>query len=199
MPYRKKINELITIRNNKINEANKLDKEITKLKSQLEDSATALLIIQTVAQQTQEQLEYRISELVTLALSSVFEDPYEFKVEYVVKRDKTEANFWFMRNDTYIHPLDAAGGGAVDVAAFALRATLWSMSSKTTDNVIILDEPFKHLSSDLQQKAGHMVKEISKKLNLQFIIVSHIENLINEADQIIEVKRKKGISTAEIL
>lgn len=171
--------------------------EIVEAKRRYRHAEEALMILQIVSKQTQEQLEYRISELVTLALEAVFDDPYKFKVVYETKRNKTEARLWLERNGSLIDPLDSAGGGVVDVASFALRVALWSLANPKTDSVIILDEPFKHLSSDLQAKAGQMLKEISTRLGLQILMVSHIEELVDEADKVFQVSQSKGISNVE--
>ena len=56
------------------------------------DVEEAQRIIQYVARQTQEQLQFRISELVSMALAAVFEDPYTFHLEFVIRRGKTEAD-----------------------------------------------------------------------------------------------------------
>lgn len=154
----------------------------------------AQIVIQDVAQQTQAQLEYHVSELVTLAMSAVFEDPYELKVEFVQRRNRTECDIWFKRDDNFINPMLASGGGAVDVAAFALRVALWSLARPRTNNVLLLDEPAKFVSANLRTKVGEMLKEISKLLNLQIIMVSHAQELIEAADRYFEVSIKNGIS-----
>ena len=45
-----------------------------------------------------------------------------------------------------------------------------------------------------QEHASIMLKELSQKLGLQFIIVTHEPVLANYADRIFEVKIRKGIS-----
>lgn len=154
----------------------------------------AQLIIQDVAQQTQAQLEYHVSELVTLAMSAVFEDPYELKVEFVQRRNRTECDLWFKRGDNFINPLLASGGGAVDVAAFALRVALWSLARPKTNNTLILDEPMRFLSKTYQSQASAVIKEISERLGLQIIYVTHSEELVEAADKVITVKQIKGVS-----
>lgn len=154
----------------------------------------AQLIIQDVAQQTQAQLEYHVSELVTLAMSAVFEDPYELKVEFVQRRNRTECDLWFKRDDNFVNPMLASGGGAVDVAAFALRVALWSLARPKTNNILILDEPMRFLSKTYQPQASTVIKEISERLGLQIIYVTHSEELVEAADKVITVRQVKGIS-----
>jgi DNA repair exonuclease SbcCD ATPase subunit len=155
----------------------------------------AIPIVQLVAQQTQDELRYHISELVTLALAAIWDDPYEFDIDFVTKRGKTEANISFLRNGNKISPMEASGGGAVDVASFALRIAMWKLHShKTISNTLIFDEPFRFLSLDLQDKAGKMLKELSETLGIQFIIVTHSKGLVEQADKVYTVKMKNNIS-----
>jgi len=174
------------------------EQDLRKWRRQAMYAEEAQLIIQTVAQQTQQQLKYHISELVTLALASVFEDPYEFEPEFVQRRGRTECDMWFVRNGVRIDPMDSSGGGAVDVAAFALQVALWSIGNPRARNVLIQDEPLKWLKGgDLPEKGARMIKEISTRLYLQIIMVSHIPDQIEGADKVINVKLKQGKSVVQ--
>jgi len=151
-------------------------------------------IVRAVGLKTQEQLQFHISNITSLALDAVFPDPYELKVEFVQRRNKTECDLYFVRDGNRVDPLTASGVGAVDVASFALRIASWSMERPHSRNTIILDEPFKFLSEDYQEQASTMLKEISQKLGIQFIIVTHEEVLTAYADRIFEVKKRRGKS-----
>jgi DNA repair exonuclease SbcCD ATPase subunit len=151
-------------------------------------------IVRDVGIKTQQQLQYHISDITSLALESVFTEPYQLKVEFVQRRNKTECDLLFVRGDDEMDPLTASGGGAVDVAAFALRIASWSMTRPRTRNTIILDEPFRFLSADNQERASTMLKELSQRLGIQFIIVTHEPILAAYADKIFEVKITKGKS-----
>ena len=155
----------------------------------------AQAIVQCVAQATQEKLRYHISKLVSLALEAVFDDPYQLNLDFVLKRNRSEAELTFSRDDgDKVHPMSASGGGAVDVAAFALRVSLWNLERPRSRNVIVLDEPFRFLSSDLQPKASEMLKQISSKLGIQFIVITHEEELLDCADRVFHVGIHNGVS-----
>ena len=165
-----------------------------RLKKIIRDLDEAKVVAQTVAQQTQAQLEYCISELVTLALEAVFDEPYKLKLEFVLKRGRTEAVIEFERDGETLDPMTASGGGAVDVASFALRIALWSLSQPRSRNSILLDEPFRFLSRELQPKAGAMLKMLAERLGLQFIVVTHNQALIESADRVFVTTIDKGVS-----
>jgi DNA repair exonuclease SbcCD ATPase subunit len=163
---------------NRSEELNRKNKSLEKVRSVFQEAGT----------RTQQRIENHISQIVSTALASIWDDPYEFELEFVIKRGKTEANLWFVRNDAKFPPMDTAGGGAIDVASMALRIAAWSIN-KNTRPIIILDEPFKNLSENLQDRAASMLRMLSEKLDLQIIMVSHINNLVKNSDKIIEVKR----------
>src|SRR3972149_5211400 len=168
--------------------------KVVTYKLDAERAEEARAIIQTVAQATQKELEYHVSEIVSLALAAVFEHPYSLRLMFVPRRNKTEADILFEGDGEQIKPIDATGGGAVDIAAFALRVAMWSLRRPRSRNVLILDEPFRFLSRDLQGMASRMLTEVSGRLGLQIIMVSHNPELIEGANRYFEVELKKGKS-----
>ena len=175
--------------------------EVRRLVTEVQNVEKARLIIQRAAQMTQEQLQYHISEITSLALAAVFDDPYKLGVEFVQRRNKTECDLFFIEKWTEgrFDPLSATGGGSVDVSAFALRVALWSLQRPRTRNVLILDEPFRFLSTGLMSKASIMLKEIADRLTLQIIMVTHEKKLIECADRVFRVRQKKGISKIKMI
>jgi len=153
-------------------------------------------LIKLAGLKTQEQLQYHISDITSMAMEAVFPDPYDIKVEFVQRRNKTECDIFFVRDDQKIDPLSSTGGGAIDVATLALRVACWSMNAPHTRNVIVLDEPLKNLDKKKQELGSQIIKEISQKLGIQFIIVTHEEVLASYADKTFEVtkNKKRGIS-----
>lgn len=174
----------------------KLDKQVLKAKKDLRYAEKSHIIIQTVAKETQKELSYHVSDLVSGCLSSVFENPYSLNVAFELKRGKTECQLMFKRNGIISNPLLSSGGGTVDIAAFGLRIALYILKTQVSKirPIIILDEPFKHLSAGLHNKASNMISELSKNLNIQFIIVTHSNEFLKSADKVFPVKIKKGIS-----
>jgi len=168
--------------------------EIRSLTFQRDNLEKAREIVREVGLQTQKQLQFHISDITSMALSAVFDDPYELKVDFVQRRNKTECDLLFVRDGKEIDPLEASGYGAVDVAAFALRVASWAMQQPRTRNTIILDEPMRFLSEDRQMYASQMLKELSERLGIQFIVVTHEEVLSQYADKTFQVSIKDKVS-----
>lgn len=156
----------------------------------------AQAFIQIVAQQTQEQLRFHIEDIVQLCLDTCFPDEYTFQILFEIKRGKTEARLCFVKDGHEIDPMDASGGGVIDLAAFALRIAAWSLGK--SDNTIILDEPFRFLSKDLQPRAGEIMKELATKLNIQFILVTHNPDIIESSHRVFEVSLKDRESVVKV-
>lgn len=147
-------------------------------------------LVQKVAKETQEQLKFQIEDIVKTCIDTCFPDEYDFKVEFEIKRGKTECALKFYKNGHEIDDLlESGGGGVVDMASFALRIASWSMGN--TANVLVLDEAFKFLSRDLQARAGEIISEISKKLGLQLILNTHIPELVEQSDKVFRVQLQK--------
>ena len=176
-----------------------IEKSLSDLETSLREKKRSLIqheqakeIVREVGLKTQQQLQINISDIVSMAMEAVFPYPYELAVEFVQRRNKTECDLYFVRDGNRVDPLTASGVGAVDVASFALRIASWSMSQPHSRNTIILDEPFRFLSANYQEQASIMLQEISKKLGIQFVIVTHEEVLASYADKIFEVSIRKG-------
>ena len=154
-------------------------------------------VIRAVALLTQQQLQVHIGDVTTLALEAVYDDPYQLQADFCQRRNKTECDLFFTRGGERVDPLDASGGGAVDVAAFALRVASWSMRRPRSRALLVFDEPLKHLSSDKMPLAGEMLKQISARLGLQMLIVTHSEELAEAADRTFRVTKRRNVSRVE--
>lgn len=180
-------------------------KESIKLKKrELRFHEQAREVIREAGLKTQQQLQYQISEITSLALEAVFDNPYELSVEFVQRRNKTECDLHFERDGNKIKPLDAAGGGTIDIASFALRVASWSMARPRSHSVLILDEPFKHLKGmESNKRALDMVGQISKELGIQIIMISDEriprEDIISSTDRVFEMVIKKNISIVKVI
>lgn len=197
----------------KLSEARKLVEQTKGRKIELEDSIDQLLnkikkekrlqkyqeqaheILKQVGLETQQQLVYHISDVTSVALGSVFDEPYTVKLDFVERRGKTECDILFEKNGFPYDPLTASGGGVADLASFALRIASWSMKVPMTRPIIILDEPFKHLDKTMHPRASEMIKMLSDKLGIQFLIITHEQSMGTYADRVFEVRQRKGVST----
>ena len=132
--------------------------------------------IQEVAQAVQQSAHQRISQVVSRCLSAVFGDgAYEFRINFVQARGKTSAELVFVRDGNEIAPTEGAGLGACDVAAFALRAAALCLSRPQQRRLLVLDEPFRHVSREYREKTAEMLEMMSEELGIQIIQITHFQ------------------------
>lgn len=177
----------------------KLDGKIKRTQENLKVLEQAQVFLQTVSKETQEHLKFQIEDIVNLALDTCFPNEFTFSIEFIIKAGKTEAELVFTSQKTgrAIDPMNAVGGGVVDITAFALRIASYALDS-TCDNVIILDEPMKFVSKDLLDRAGEILRTLSEKMNLQIIMVTHEQKFIDIADKLFTVvKNSEGVSVVK--
>ena len=174
------------------------EKEQVSLKEYNENLQKARAIVAEAGKHTQSYLKDYIESMVTTALQAVFEEDYEFIIDFDIKRNKPEAKISLKLRGEEADPKDSCGGGILDVASFALRVVLWSIENPKSTNTLILDEPMRFLHGKTEN-AMKMIKDLSKKLNIQFIIVSQIPEIAEQADKVFFVTHNGKFSeTKEI-
>lgn len=169
-----------------------------KYKTNLDYIVEAQLVLQQTAQKTQQRLSYHISSFITSALESIWgEDSYTFTLNFIEKRNKTEVEMLLHTNEGDIDLKDLnsirVGGGILDIVALALRIALWSLQVHPK-RIMILDQPLSNVDQNYLPKAGELIKELSDKLDIQFIIINHNPALADIADNNIEVVKENNIS-----
>ena len=177
-------------------------KKLKKLLTEKDELNEAQQIIKAAAAATQDQLVYHVSDIGTVALAAVFDDPYELGIEFSPKRSGTEADIFFEKDGfRYDSPLDSTGGGAGDVAALSLRQAVWSLPKNRTRPIMILDEPLKNVndpSRKLHSKAAEMLRMICDKLDMQVIIVTLASEIAETADKVFRVSKDGDKSVVEV-
>jgi DNA repair exonuclease SbcCD ATPase subunit len=168
-------------------------KDIVNSKQLYNDLVEARLILSEASRATQMQFKEFVESLVTLAIQTVFVDEgYKFLVEFDLKSNHSIINLLVQQGDKEAYvPEDEQGGGLLEILSFALRIVLFELEKPRSRNIFVMDEPF-HFCGALTPLAAKMMKEISSKLNIQIIMVSHDSRLIDYSDKVWEVTRNKG-------
>lgn len=142
-----------------------------------EHVATARALVQTLAQSVQQEAHKQIASIVSKCLEAIYDDPYDFRIAFERKRGKTEARLHFVRDGNEVDPMEASGGGVVDVAAFALRLACLILSQPQLRLVEILDEPFKFVSAEYRPRVRALLLTLAQELGVQFVMVTHSQEL----------------------
>lgn len=167
-----------------------LQKNVT-LKNQWYDRFEAAgkgrLLIQKVAEDTQNKITFYISDLVTSCIKSIpFDEEYEFKLEFEQSRGQTEGNLFFVTKDgEKLKPVDSSGGGICDITSIGNMISFWCL--KPNRNLMIWDEPTKHLSEEYSEAAGEMIRILCEEKGIQVLMVTHDKILAKSANNLIEL------------
>lgn len=194
MNYRSTIDRIKHKRDDRLSELKLLKKSLDSQNEDLDDHEAVREYFKKAALLTQNVLSNRISGIVTKALGIVFpEKNVKFIVEFVERRNTTECDLYVedSKGNRY-DLLDDRGHGMADLVSMCLRVSYIMLDS--VDNVLILDEPFRNLNRAKQPWASQLVKELSRELDMQFIICTHIPDLVEYADKHIKVTMRGEIS-----
>jgi DNA repair exonuclease SbcCD ATPase subunit len=159
--------------------------ELERARNHLEHAVQAQQIVQGVAQAVQKEAHSRVAKIVTKCLHAIFDDPYDFRIIFEQKRGKTEARLVFIKDGHEVTPGKGSGGGPLDVASFALRLACLVLSRPAPRRLLVLDESFKMVSRNYSKRVGSMLTQLSKELDVQFVLVTHNEEL--QIGKVIEV------------
>lgn len=200
----KKVEYLKGQRDHLQQQLNTIQQSLSQSQEYLGNLEKALEIAKQVGLLTQKQLEYHLSEQVSMALEAVFENPYQLKVNFLEKRDKTEVEFLFCRRGMEFPAIGNVGGGVIDITSLALRIAYLSMrQDKKVRPLLILDEPFSQLKGEMANlHALAVLQEISKNLNIQVIMISDErisrEDILANADKVFLVSQNtQGITNVQ--
>ncbi len=204
--YRKILNDKFSQKNLLKQQKKRKNTTLLEFKKEYQELLESQEVIQEVARQTQNEVRIHITDIVNLAIDSIpFEKrPDYFDVDFVTRRNQTECDLFFIENEVKMNPVLSSGGGLLDIVSFALQIACWSLQSKNKSNTIILDEPFKNINDpekklNLMESVCEMVRKISEKLNIQFIIVGMNNDFYDIADRVFENTIENEVSNIKVI
>jgi DNA repair exonuclease SbcCD ATPase subunit len=101
----------------------------------------------------------------------------DFKVNFSSRGNAIVVDFENTIDSRARDIIDGQGGGIVDVVTFLLKLALLLLIKPSLARIMVLDEPFKHLSSSYVPRAMMLLKKLQKDFGIQFLIVTHIEEM----------------------
>lgn len=185
MNFRKRINELKASLSSARSAVRSGRLAVSDAEDDLENAEEARRIVQAVGEAVQREAHSRLAGVVSSCLSAVFDEPYEFRIRFEKKRNQTEANLVFVRDGVEVDPMDAAGGGVVDVASFALRMASMTLKRPALRRLLVLDEPFRFVSQGYRSRVRQMLQGLAEQMESQILMVTHVPELV--AGKVVEM------------
>src|SRR3990167_10500776 len=87
----------------------------------------------------------------------------------------------------------------LDVVSFLMRLVIWGMNPDRSEPIFLLDEPFKFFKDkDGFEGISSLLAQLRDEMGMQFLIVSHDEEMIGLADKVWRFKlNNEGVSIVE--
>lgn len=172
----------------------------TDLVEQIEINEQSKIVLQSIEQVQHLQLKDKIEGLVTFALKTIFERDIKFEVEFDSRGHQTEVKFRVRdEQDNLASIRNAHGGGLLVVASFVLRVIVLLSIRPALRSLIVMDEPFGHVSDRYRDKLIEFVRNLAESADLQFIFVTHLPDLAEIGDRRYRFKLKNNVTVVEAL
>ena len=204
-------NNLKTLTENyqkKLGKKEELENQLKKNLKELQETTISLdtydktkTIIQKASIEARDKAKTTLEKLISKSLQMVFGDNIKCEIEFSEKPSKVEAHVYIV-SDTIdgqvkVDPLDARGGGVVDIVALTARlAEIELFNDPTLQGTIFLDEPSRNLNSDeYKQSLSAFLSEYSRNFNRQIIVITQDDAIIHSSDKAFEIQQIDGISS----
>jgi len=164
---------------------------IEKLKEDEETYTKAVELLSLVQQVTRDKIKNSFELIVTHALNYIYEsNEYSFHLEFSRRGNLQEMDFAVQTPDKpeSLDLLKTDAGGTKNIVSLALRIVLMEVASPKIAGFIISDESFANLSEKFRPRASQFLKEMNQKMGRQVIAISHLPEMMESADKLIEVK-----------
>jgi DNA repair exonuclease SbcCD ATPase subunit len=179
-----------------------LDTRLTARSRALQEAETALLarqLFEVITERKREQVRAKIEDLVTYGVQSVFGDHLHFRIEQKSSRNQVAFEYRIVTavgDDQHVTDLRGHhGGGLVALVGFLLRVVMVLFSSPQRRRIIFLDETMAALDGDKRQPFARLMVELGTKLDLQFVLITHSPEYLEDADVAYEARQVSGRTT----
>lgn len=150
----------------------------------LDSDVEVLVLASTVLEQLLKSVSVEslatVEKLVSYGLRVSFHDlSIALKIEASQKRGVQYLDLKFVDKGVEAPILSAFGGGPASVCAFLLRLLVCRRLNLAP--VLLLDEPFSFVSSDYVGNVAKLLRELSDKLGITILLVTHDRGFIPHA------------------
>jgi len=133
--------------------------------------------------------------LIESEVNSILSQIVEFSV--VMELDGKNINGKIVYGDDRVWPLELASGMEKFISSLAIRVALMQISNLPKGNFLILDEGLSVLDSENLPSMGMLFDLLKTKFDF-VVLISHLDQVRDIADSLIEIKREGGYSYVNI-
>lgn len=161
--------------------------------------AKSIEVLQTVSNIMKTSTIENVENLITKGLHDVIgEEKLQFVIEYESKKNFIQAKYKIKNTETKAEYdiIDSFGGGLADIISILQRIIF--IYKFNTAKLLVLDEAGKWISNCKQKQFAKLLTEVSSKLGIQIILITHKPEVASEAGLTICVKKIKDVSVVEV-
>jgi DNA repair exonuclease SbcCD ATPase subunit len=181
-----------------------LQAEVAELSNTIEDLERVSGLLNSLGEERQLKAQTVIEELVTRGLQTIFDDSLSFHIVQSVRARTAVVDFVVRTSladgvtvDTPV--MEARGGGLAATIGFLLRVVVMLLrKDPESENLLVLDETFAHVSEDYLAGVGQFLREIVDKSNIQIILVTHQKEFLEYSDKVYKFSSVNGETKAEV-
>jgi hypothetical protein len=128
----------------------------------------------------------RMAGLITYGLKTIFDDQNLTFVPEITKKNEKVHIELKTHNEGIEGDYSSFGGSVAVIESFLLR--ILCVLKKNYARLMFLDETFAAVGEEYIANTGKLISELSKKLNLDILLVTHQKEFMHTADHVYRVK-----------
>jgi hypothetical protein len=164
------------------NRETELQKEVTILKDEVDLCTKASAVLKHLLDHMVKDEIEKMAGLITYGLKTIFDDQnLSFSPVITKKNEKMHIELKTKR-DAVEGGMDSFGGSVAVIESFLLRVLC--LLKLNLAKLMLLDETFAPVSEEYVSNTSKMVSEISRKLGIDVLLVTHQKGFMDNADHI---------------
>jgi chromosome segregation ATPase len=175
-----------------------LKKEIVLIKEEIDLlTKTSSVLKHLLDLMVKDEIE-KMAGLITYGLKTIFDDQNLMFVPVITKKnEKMHIDLRTKRDDIEGFCIDSFGGSVAVIESFLLRVLC--MLKLGLARLMLLDETFAPVSEEYISNTSKMVSELSKKLGMDVLLVTHQKGFMDNADHVYKATESdKGLLMEKI-
>ena len=160
---------------------------------------TVLDRLQGMEEVWQRKFQKSTEAIVSEGLSHVFGEELQLKIVPSTKADMSAVEFIMVKDGQEEDIMEGQGGGYIGIIAFLLRVLLILASRPLLRLLLVMDEPFAHVSPEYRQPLAEMASALIDRLGFQVIMVTQEREYVAVADVAYNFEKVKKITQLHVL
>jgi DNA repair exonuclease SbcCD ATPase subunit len=175
------------------------EERVTATGDEAEILRTVLDRLQGMEQVWQRKFQKSTEAIVSEGLSHVFGEELQLQIRPSTKADMSAVEFVLIKDGQEEDVMTGQGGGYIGIIAFLLRVLLIMASRPLLRLVLVMDEPFAHLSVEFRHPLAEMASALIDRLGFQVLMVTQEREYVDAADIAYSFEKVRKITHSHVL